>query len=175
MSDLSDLTWVFGHGSLMFSPGFGHRQDLPARLHGWERRFGQPSVRNWGRPGSPAPTCSLTRGSHCDGVAYGIGPGDRARVIEQLTRREAGDPLVVRVSIGMGDVDAYTWPMGSAWNDHSVERLVEAALVNIAAGGGPSGDALDYVRGVEGALAERGLTDALVTEYHRSLEARCSP
>ena len=174
MTNLPELTWIFGHGSLMFAPGFAHEEARHGRAHGWERRFGQPSVRNWGRPGSPAPTCSLTRGSYCDGIAFGIGPGDRGSVLEQLIKREAGDPLIIPVDIGPGDVDAYTWVMGSAWNDRGVSRLVEAAMINISTGGGPQGDAWDYVSGVERALSDWGLNDPLVTEYHRALQLRRS-
>ncbi len=158
----------------MFQPGFTYEEARHGKAHGWERRFGQPSIRNWGRPGSPAPTCSLVRGSHCDGTAFGIGPGKRGSVLEELIRREAGDPVVVTVDVGPGDVSAYTWVMGSAWSEHSVERLVDAAMVNIAAGGGPSGDAWDYVSGVESALSERGVSDPLVTAYHSALRSKLS-
>ena len=55
-----------------------------------------------------------------------------------------------------------------------MSRLVEAAMINISTGGGPQGDAWDYVSGVERALSDWGLNDPLVTEYHRALQLRRS-
>jgi hypothetical protein len=43
--------------------------------------------------------------------------------------------------------------------------LVDHGLANVAAGGGPSGDALQYASGVLRALTDRGLRDPLVAEY----------
>lgn len=172
MDDFSRLTWIFGHGSLMFDPGFEREITLPARAYGWERRFGQPSVRNWGRPGSPAPTCSLAPGFHCDGIVFGIGPGRRASVMRTLIDREAGEPITVTVSIAGGDVHAHTWMMGSEWNNSTIDDLVSAAVLNIGTGGGPSGDAWDYVRGVAGALEGHALDDPLVTAYRDALSRR---
>lgn len=172
MVGISRLTWIFGHGSLMFDPGFEYQIVLPGRAHGWERRFGQPSVRNWGRPGSPAPTCSLERGSHCHGIVFGVRPGQRASVMRRLIDREASEPITVTVSISGGDVSAHTWVMGSTWNGSTIDELVVAALHNIAAGGGPSGDALQYVDGVADALERHALHDPLVTSYRDALSLR---
>lgn len=172
MVDLARLTWIFGHGSLMFDPGFECEVQFPGRAHGWERRFGQPSVRNWGRPGSPAPTCSLAFGSHCDGIVFGVGPGRRASVMRKLMAREASEPITVTVSISGGDVSAHTWVMGSDWNNSTLDELVAAAVHNIGSGGGPSGDAWEYVTGVADALERHSLDDPLVTTYRDALSRR---
>lgn len=172
MSDLARLTWIFGHGSLMFDPGFECEVTVPGRAHGWERRFGQPSVRNWGRPGSPAPTCSLTKGSHCDGLVFGVGPGRRASVMRRLIDREASEPVTVTVSISGGEVSAHTWVMGSEWNRSTIGELVSSAVHNISSGGGPSGDAWGYVTGVADALESHALDDPLVSVYRDALSRR---
>ena len=172
MEDLSSLTWIFGHGSLMFDPGFECEVEVPGRAHGWERRFGQPSVRNWGRLGTPAPTCSLAPGPHCDGVVFGVGAGRRASVIRSLIDREASEPTTVTVSISGGDVNAHTWVMGSDWSGSTIDELVTAAVHNIASGGGPSGDAWEYVGGVANALERHALHDPLVSTYRDALYLR---
>lgn len=172
VSDLAGLTWFFAHGSLMFSPGFTPEITMRARAVGWERRFGQPSVRNWGRPGTPAPTCSLAPGEGCAGLALGVRGSVASDVMRSLVAREALDPMTVTVELDEGDATAFTWKMGSAWNDASTEELVGAAVTNIDAGGGPSGDAWDYVEGVARSLARHGIDDAGVTRYHRALAHR---
>ena len=172
LRDLAGLTWFFAHGSLMFSPGFRPEVALPARALGWERRFGQPSVRNWGRPGTPAPTCSLAPGEGCGGVALGVAGPAGADVMRSLVVREASDPMTVTVQLELGDVTAFTWRMGADWNAATTDELVEAAVRNIDAGGGPSGDAWDYVEGVAAALARHQVDDEGVTRYHDALARR---
>ena len=165
------LTWVFAHGSLMFRPDFAHADRRAARILGYARRFGQPSVRNWGRPGHPAPTCSLVPGPSVDGVAFGIAEGKRAAVLERLRNREGFEPLEVRARVDGCDVRALTWTMSNPWAHHSVEQLVSAAVRNIRAGGGPYGNAWNYLDGVRRALDRMGARDDLVETYHDALTA----
>lgn len=172
--DLSRHMWVFAHGSLMFSPGFEPEAVVPARVWGYERRFGQPSVRNWGSIGYPAPTCSLTRGDSCDGLALALPLDQTASTFRTILAREASPGVAVAAETTFGDVQAHTWPMDSTWNHMGANELADAALVNIANGGGPSGDAWMYVSGVESTLTQHGLTDRLVTDYHHVLQTRLS-
>lgn len=169
---LDDMMWVFAHGSLMFSPGFEAARTLVATADGWERRFGQPSIRNWGTPDHPAPTCSLTRGTGCDGVLIGVDRADGEDTIDLLSTREASPPITIDVTTAVGDVRAHTWPMQSTCGTWSPMELTAAALVNIQEGGGPSGDAWDYVSGVRGALGSHGVSDPLVDDYHAELVSR---
>lgn len=147
----------------MFSPGFAARVAVPGRVAGWERRFGHPSVRNWGVPDAPAPTSCLVPGEMVDGVVYGV-DGEWAGTVERgLVIREAAEPIEVEVVVDGGVVPALTWPMGTAWADLGPEALAEKAARNVAAGGGPSGDALEYLVGVARALD--GRHDPVVSRY----------
>ncbi len=172
MIDLSKVSWVFAHGSLMFDSGFEPAAIMPGRVWGWERRFGQPSVRNWGTSEAPAPTSSLSRGSHCDGLLLGIPHGDGGSVLRRIVAREANEPVSVTVSTELGDAEAFTWLMSDAWASLSVEELACHGVVNVAAGGGPRGDAWQYVSGVREALSAHGLDDGLVTWYADTLGPR---
>lgn len=165
-----DLMWIFGHGSLMFRPAFVFARSVAVRVAGWERRFGQPSVRNWGRPGAPAPTSSLVPGSHVDGVAFGV--AERDAVLARLMKREASDPIGVVGVIDGRQTEMLTWPMQSTWADLGVGDLVDRAESSIRAGGGPSGDAWAYVSGVRSAMDERRIHDPLVSDYQGALAAR---
>ncbi len=169
--DLSTLSWVFAHGSLMFDADFQPSEVLPGRAWGWERRFGQPSVRNWGTETAPAPTSSLSRGSHCDGLLLGLPRGRAGSILASLVRREANDPVTVTVSSEFGDVSAFTWLMSDAWASVGIDGLAKLGAANVEAGGGPRGDAWRYASGVQLALSAHGLEDALVGGYVECLRA----
>lgn len=168
--DLSRLDWVFAHGSLMFDPGFEPAAVIPGRARGWQRRFGQPSVRNWGTADAPAPTSSLSPGSHCDGLLLGLPTGRRESTLVSLVQREANDPVALTVASEFGDIPALTWLMSDAWAALGVEDLAGHGLANVHSGGGPSGDAWRYASGVRDTLAAHGLDDALVSRYVGALE-----
>ena len=168
--DLSILSWVFAHGSLMFDSDFDPGAVLPGRAWGWERRFGQPSVRNWGTVSAPAPTSSLSRGSHCDGLLLALPAGRAGSVLASLVRREANEPATITVSTEFGDVPAYTWLMSDAWASLGVDELASHGAANVEAGGGPRGDAWRYMSGLHETLSAHDLEDELVTRYLARLE-----
>jgi cation transport protein ChaC len=168
--DLSKLSWVFAHGSLMFDAGFEPAHVLSGRAWGWERRFGQPSVRNWGTTDTPAPTSSLSRGSHCDGLLLGLPNGHSGSILASLVEREANQPISLSVSTEFGDVTAFTWLMSDTWAELGVEQLAVRGVANIQAGGGPSGDAWRYAAGVRDTLDDHGLHDGLVSQYVDALQ-----
>lgn len=163
------LTWVFAHGSLMFRPGFEYTDRRAARILGYARRFGQPSVRNWGRPEHPAPTCSLVPGRAVDGVAFGITEDRRAAILKALRSREDREPTEVRAQIDGHAARVLTWTMSNPWAGHSVAELVSAAVLNIRRGGGPFGDAWNYLDGVRRSLDRLGRRDRIVEDYHAAL------
>ncbi len=155
------VTWVFTHGSLMIEPPFPVVRSEPAVVEGWRRSFGHPSVRNWGNTDAPAPTSALVSGGSVSGIAHLVADD----VIRQVVAREASDPLEVTPRIGHGRVPAQTWLMSDHWAHLPASRLAEAALRNVAAGGGPLGNALDYLDLVHRALALHGISDEPVDRY----------
>ncbi len=155
----------------MFDSGIGSATAMPGTAWGWERRFGQPSVRNWGTEAAPAPTCSLSRGSHCEGLLLGLPRRRAGSILASLVAREANQPVTVTVSSESGDVQAFTWLMSDAWASVGVDELSQYAVTNVVAGGGPRGDAWGYASGVSAALADHGLQDPLVTRYVQHLES----
>ena len=158
----------------MFAPRFAFIARRPAVVHGWQRRLGQPSVRNWGRPSHPAPTSCLVPGEAVSGVAFGIAEHRWSDVYEALMAREAQEPVECAVALDDSTVPAITWPMSDGWSDHSIDRLVEAGRVNVLAGGGPHGHALDYAGGVMRELARHGLQDGFIARYHHALHTAVS-
>jgi cation transport regulator ChaC len=160
---------VFAHGSLVFHTGGLDVPAVPARVEGWSRVFGHPSVRNWGLAGRPAPTACLVPGPRVDGMLYELDDPDGS-VLAGLRRREASDPIGVTARVeGGAPVPALTWTMTDAWAELGVPALVAAAVHNVASGGGPYGDAWTYVDGITRALGP--IDDPHLRSYHGALAA----
>ena len=165
----AEMTWIFGHGSLMFRPGFAVDAARWGRVNGLERRYGHPSVRNWGSEHAPAPTACLVPGDGVDGLLLGCRPPGGTRVVDLLRRREAGEPTEVPVRTEDGTVIALTWPMRPSWAALAPADLARRARENERAGGGPSGTAIDYVLGVAGSLAAGPGVDRTTAAYLAAL------
>lgn len=157
-------TWVFTHGSLMNDPPFPVVHSVVAEAPGWSRTFGHPSVRNWGTHRAPAPTSSLVAGGHAVGVAHLID----ARLVDRIVAREASDPVHIGIRVDGTPRRALTWTMTDHWADWTADQLAHAARRNVAAGGGPLGDARGYLATVIEALRVHGRSDSSATLYWRA-------
>src|SRR5258708_37427072 len=79
--------WVFGYGSLMWDPGFADAGRVPARIHGYHRRFCVYSHRYPGTPDRPGLVLGLDHGGSCHGLAFRIPPADLGGGLGYLWRR----------------------------------------------------------------------------------------
>ena len=83
---MTDPTWVFGYGSLIWRPDFPYLDTRPAYITGWTRRFWQGSHDHRGVETDPGRTVTLIEapGERCYGRAFLIEPS----VFEHLDYRE---------------------------------------------------------------------------------------
>lgn len=162
------MPWIFAHGSVMFRPDLEPKSVVWGRVIGWERRFGHPSVRNWGTPSAPAPTCCLIDGAEVAGRLVLVGSED----VEALIAREASQPIEVRAQGPHGPVAALTWPMTADWGELSSEQLAARAEASTDVGGGPSGDAIAYLVGVAASLASGPGLDPATLAYLTACRTR---
>jgi glutathione-specific gamma-glutamylcyclotransferase len=94
LSPRGDL-WVFGYGSLMWSPGFRYREKAPAFAHGYHRSLCVYSHRYRGTPQRPGLVMGLCRGGSCWGIAFRVGRQSARRVLINLWYREMRNRVYV--------------------------------------------------------------------------------
>jgi len=80
--------WVFGYGSLIWSPLMEFAERHPARIHGYHRGFYLWSKVNRGSPEVPGLVLGLDAGGSCHGVAYRLHEAQRTVELALLWRRE---------------------------------------------------------------------------------------
>jgi cation transport protein ChaC len=164
--------WVFGYGSLMWRPGFRHRERRPARVEGWARRFWQGSTDHRGVPGAPGRVVTLLprADAHCWGMAFRIDPGLRARVLAELDHRERGGFERVELEVRFGP-DAGARALCYVAGETNANYLGPAPLAAVAEQvrrcRGPSGSNLEYVLELARTLREIGAEDEHVFAVER--------
>src|SRR6266849_3851082 len=80
--------WVFGYGSLMWSPCFSYKRKAPGRAHGYHRALCILSTRYRGTRRRPGLVMGLCRGGSCWGMAFRIDAADVFRTLRRLWNRE---------------------------------------------------------------------------------------
>jgi glutathione-specific gamma-glutamylcyclotransferase len=80
--------WIFGYGSLMWSPCFAYRESRLARVHGYHRALCILSTRYRGTRLKPGLVTGLCRGGSCWGMAFRVAGRDVPRALRRLWSRE---------------------------------------------------------------------------------------
>lgn len=80
--------WIFGYGSLMWSPGFSFRQKALGRIHGYHRALCILSTRYRGTKRKPGLVMGLCRGGSCWGMAFRVHAGRVRHALARLWQRE---------------------------------------------------------------------------------------
>jgi len=83
-----DDLWVFGYGSLMWSPCFRFTDHALARVHGYHRALCILSTRYRGTRERPGLVMGLCRGGSCWGMAFRIPRAHVKRALARLWSRE---------------------------------------------------------------------------------------
>ena len=158
--------WVFGYGSLIWNPGFPHRERLKARLSNFARRFYQGSSDHRGTPASPGRVVTLlsSKGEHCDGVVYRVDDVDWPQTLSYLDKREQGgyERVMIQVQTQAGTLSALTYVGQTDNPDYLGPAPLEAMAQQIAQSSGPSGLNRDYLGRLRSALTDLRVCDAHV-------------
>jgi cation transport protein ChaC len=143
--------WIFGYGSLMWSPGFSYKQKAPGRLHGYHRALCILSTRYRGTRRKPGLVMGLCRGGSCWGMAFRV---DARRVRAALSRlwqrempRRVYAPRLLKVELRSGrQISALAFLADPAHPAYVRELDLHGRARLVAQGMGQRGLCVDYIR-----------------------------
>jgi cation transport protein ChaC len=156
--------WVFGYGSLMWSPDFDHAERKTARVHGYHRALCILSSRYRGTPEKPGLVMGLCRGGSCWGMAFRVLTAHAKEVLDALWQREMLNmvymPKFVPISVTGGQrVQALAFVADTTHRLFVGELDVEGRAKLVAQGIGQRGRCVDYIRNTLEHMKELGVHD----------------
>jgi cation transport protein ChaC len=175
--------WVFGYGSLMWSPGVPFAERSVALLRGYHRALCILSTRHRGTDRRPGLVVGLCRGGSCWGIAFRVSTAQLPAVLRKLWNREMPRRVYqarlvpVRVARGRGvrTVRALAFVADPAHPQFVRELDLHSRAQLVAQGVGGRGACTEYVRSTLEHMAELGVSDphlARVLETAEAMRAR---
>ena len=178
--------YVFGFGSLIWSPEFDYEKKMKGRVDGFHRRFGMWSVHYRGTRAQPGLVAGLDRGGYVVGMCFQVAANNRLAVAKKLWDREmlsyAYLPLAVDVVAEGANGNSVKAPMPVSMKalaftldpnheqyvDPAISLAEQARIISIAAGlGGPN---RDYFLNMVAALKEIHIKDDYMTSLHEEFK-----
>lgn len=168
--------WVFGYGSLMWSPHFRFREKSVGLLHGYHRALCIRSARYRGTPAKPGLVLGLCRGGSCWGMAFRVATPRVSAVLDYLWRREMSRrvymPKLVRLQVSRGRrVHALAFLADPQHPQFARELDLRSRAQLVVQGFGERGSCTDYVRRTLEHMYELGLTDPHLARVLETAEA----
>jgi glutathione-specific gamma-glutamylcyclotransferase len=155
--------WIFGYGSLMWSPGFRCAEKSAAKVHGYHRSLCVYSHRYRGTPARPGLVMGLCRGGSCWGMAFRVGRAQAARVLAYLWRREMRNRVYearfVPVRVRGRDRRALAFVADPQHRQFAGDLSLRRTAQLVAQGRGERGRNVDYVSSTIAHMHELGLSD----------------
>jgi cation transport protein ChaC len=169
--------WVFGYGSLIWRPGFPHKEARPAMLHGFHRRFCVYSHRYRGTPDCPGLVLGLTRGGSCRGLAYKVPEAEGEAVMDYLYEREmvlgVYDPTWLKLRLDTGEtIRAAGFVVDPSHQQYAGRLSYDEMAQLILQGEGKGGTCLEYLRNTVQHLEALDMHDHALHRLLREVEAR---
>ena len=156
--------WVFGYGSLMWSPCFDFRHKALGRAHGYHRALCILSTRYRGTARKPGLVMGLCRGGSCWGMAYRIDAPRLRRALARLWYREMTrrvyEPRLILVRLSSGkEVRALAFVADPAHPSYVRELDLHGRARLVAQGIGARGPCIDYIRKTLDHMHDVGVRD----------------
>ena len=156
--------WIFGYGSLMWSPGFAYRQKALGRAHGYHRALCILSTRYRGTLRKPGLVMGLCRGGSCWGMAFRVPRGGVRRALGRLWAREMNrrvyQPRLVPVRLAGGrQVRALAFLAATGHPAFVRELDLHGRARLVAQGIGQRGHCVDYIRNTLDHMHDVGVRD----------------
>jgi len=175
--------WVFGYGSLMWSPGFPFRDHSVGLLRGYHRALCILSTRYRGTDRRPGLVMGLCRGGSCWGMAFRVPAAHVAGALARLWRREMRRSVyyvkLVPVRIARGRrIRALAFIADPGHAQFMRELNLHSRAQLVAQGIGERGRCTDYIRHTLEHMYSLGVTDphlARVLETAEAIRSRATP
>jgi cation transport protein ChaC len=155
--------WVFGYGSLIWSPMFEYAERRVARLRGYHRGFYLWSRINRGSPDVPGLVLGLDRGGSCGGIAYRLAEASLMDELTLLWRREmltgTYQPRWTSVETHSGIVRAIAFVVDRRKPGYAGRLTDQQILAVVARARGHYGSCIDYLRETARSLEHHGIAD----------------
>lgn len=156
--------WIFGYGSLMWSPGFAYSAKALARVHGYHRALCILSTRYRGTKRRPGLVVGLCRGGSCWGMAFRVRAAHVPRTLDRLWSREMTrrvyEPRFVPASLGGSrTVRALAFVADTAHPAYVRELDLHGRARLVAQGIGQRGPCVEYIRNTLDHMHEVGVRD----------------
>lgn len=165
--------WVFGYGSLIWSPMMHFAEKRVARLRGYHRGFYLWSKINRGTPQRPGLVLGLDRGGSCGGMAYRLHDERLESELSLLWRREmllgTYMPRWVRLETSSGAVRGIAFVVDRSKPGYA-GRLSDHQIVTTALQAcGHFGSCADYLMQTARSLEKHGIADRRLTRLAEML------
>ncbi len=156
--------WVFGYGSLMWSPGFRYREKATALVRGYHRALCILSSRYRGTPEKPGLVMGLCRGGSCWGMVFRIPAARVRRLLSALWRREMLNkvykPTMIPVTMSPGRrIRALAFVADTSHRQFVRELDLHGRARLVAQGIGQRGPCVDYIRNTLEHMLALGVSD----------------
>ncbi len=160
----SEDIWVFGYGSLIWSPVIEVSATQMGRLYGYHRRFCLQTTIGRGSPEQPGLMLGLDRGGSCAGQLLRIERSIAAHELDLLWRREifanAYIPKWLNVRCADGSsVKAVTFVINRHYIGYVTGLSIEDEVQMITSATGFFGTCLEYFERTHGAFSDIGIRD----------------
>ena len=162
--------WVFGYGSLMWSPDFPLASSSPALLRGYHRALCIYSHRYRGTPAKPGLVMGLRLGGSCWGMAFQVRARDARAALTALWHREMLNrvyeprfvPVTLRAEADASGrrVDALAFVADPAHQQYVCELSLEQTARLVAQGHGERGRNIEYLAQTVAHMDVLGVRDA---------------
>ena len=168
--------WVFGYGSLMWSPGFAYAERSFGLLHGYHRALCILSTRHRGTRRRPGLVMGLCRGGSCWGIAFRVPAARVAEALARLWNREMPRRVYraylapVRVSRGRR-VRALAFVADPSHPQFRRELDLRSRAQLVAQGIGERGACTEYLRSTLAHMDELGVSDPHLARVLATAEA----
>ena len=156
--------WIFGYGSLMWSPGFRPAARKTGLVRGYHRAMCILSHRYRGTPRKPGLVMGLCRGGSCWGIAFRVPAARVRRVMRALWKREMLNnvyvPTLLQVTVGPKQrIRALAFVADATHRQFVRELDLHGRARLVAQGIGERGRCVDYIRNTLEHMLELGVND----------------